>query len=381
MIFQYRLSASVAVLSLRGFVLASASQGGFLQQSGTASRFVEQTDAVVPIGGQVKFSAIGSSNVIHESWVDQLHRELLDLGYEVYLPELPLASAKSQPWLNRVCDDEERYSSLETPRLGLSGWRSWGFAYESFEGCVPEDGQGYRSILGRNISCMNGYSCTKIYRGRNPLIKPSELATTFKGYQFLALLHWINDVVAVAKGEPCLGNDEDMQILDTAVLTVDATKKLAATFYQEDPTVMLLVMAHYGPASSEDRTWIDDSENAWGKELNRRVREGPEGLPNVLFVDYVLPPKVDIFNHPTMTGHPNCRGDKFMVYSILETLYNAKVLSRGFAMGSAEACSAASNCEDLDLACCHSSALCFVNATSGACLPYSAGAGFTLGKM
>merc|ERR1719373_373189 len=96
------------------------------------------------------------------------------LGYKVTLPRTEIPGESTGP-LRRTPKraDAASYETLSTPRLGLQGWSSWGFSYESEEDC---DANGYRNIAGWNVSCTNGWACTEKWRGDVPFVPVSAIA-------------------------------------------------------------------------------------------------------------------------------------------------------------------------------------------------------------
>lgn len=101
------------------------------------------------------------------------------------------------------------------------------------------------------------------------------------------------------------------------------------------------------------------------------MRQAIQGEPNTFFVDFSFPLKLPMFQTLSLF-HPNCRGDKVMATAVLETLFQRKLLSRGLALGTPEACLGASQCSSLEAPCCQRAAQCYL-ASNSSCMPYGPG--------
>mmetsp|Transcript_118844 Transcript_118844/g.296387 ORF Transcript_118844/g.296387 Transcript_118844/m.296387 type:complete len:369 (-) Transcript_118844:411-1517(-) len=320
---------------------------------------IEQPAAEIPVGGAVRLLAIGSSNALWETWIDQLHMLLSMLGYQTPLVEPKALRNVTRPIATATCDDGAELADLHTLRVGKPGWSSWGFAFDSTDDC---DAQGYRTVLGRSMSCTNGWMCRPEYAGRDVLIRPSDVAYAAKDADVIVLSNWVNDVPATMSCSLCF-NGEPVSHEEIVALTTHSLKLLSQRIYVANPNATVVVMAKY-PGAAGTVVGSDPSG------MNSAVRKGLEHEPNVVFADFSFPRGFDMYL-ATRSGHPNCRGDKIMANAVVEALFAAKILARGVAMGSADECLAQSTCDGLTLPCCQRSALC--TPKGGSCVPYSGG--------
>mmetsp|Transcript_89997 Transcript_89997/g.188156 ORF Transcript_89997/g.188156 Transcript_89997/m.188156 type:complete len:555 (+) Transcript_89997:162-1826(+) len=316
-------------------------------------QYLEQINATVPAGGDVSFFIIASSNGAYMTWPDQLHATLKGMGYSVSVPEPTYPGWIAHPRKKPICLDDADYADLATPRFGMTGWASWGFAFDDQEDC---DDEGYRPLLEYNISCINAAVCNPrwSYPGV-PYLSAAKLAETFKGMTFVVLSNWINDARMVTRRD-----------IDSTPITSYTISKLVNKIHEKDPKVVVLVLARYPGARETD---VEPYSLKMVARLNAGVKAAVQHLPNTYFVDVPFPLQVNMFQ-TLKPGHPNCRGDKLFVNAIIETLYDKQVLSRGLAMAGQE-CLSRTNCEDLPYACCHKSALCYVK--DGKCSQYTPG--------
>merc|ERR1712187_566618 len=110
--------------------------------------------------------------------------------------------------------------------------------------------------------------------------------------------------------------------------------------------------------------------------LNTLVKSKLQDEPNTFFVNYSFPAEAEMFQTLSVV-HPNCRGDKIMATSVINTLFEHRVISRGIALDDDLECLGAWECDGMSVPCCQRSALCYVNA-SGMCAPYGPGVDSTL---
>mmetsp|Transcript_23596 Transcript_23596/g.58816 ORF Transcript_23596/g.58816 Transcript_23596/m.58816 type:complete len:456 (-) Transcript_23596:319-1686(-) len=328
---------------------------------------IEQFGALVPTGGELRFYAVGSSNAAWQTWPDQLHAMLKQLDYDVDLPPLDVPGEIVKPSKAPVCADAETYTHLQTPRLGMVGWSSWGFAYEDTEDC---DAAGFREIAGYNVSCTNAWACNPQWTGRVPLVPISKLAAGVRHAHFVVLANWINDGKAAQASSARLACYQGVEItpMDTVAITEINLKRVIRAIHAENPNIVVLVLARY----PDTRQVIYPNERTLPEviALNEAVKEKVQDEPNTFFVDLDFPQGENMFQTLSKV-HPNCRGDKMMATSVVDALFKHKVLSRGLEL-SDDSCLASSNCSSLSLACCQRSTLCYV-ANDGACASYGPG--------
>jgi len=330
----------------------------------TSPGAVFQEGALIPTGGEISFYTVGTSNVVWESWPDQVHSMLKRLGYSVPTAEFDLASLK-QPTQAPRCDDASELSELDTPRVGRVGWSSWGFAFESKDDCGEN---GFRDILGHEVSCTNAWACNPAWAADGGLVRPSEIAEEAQHSDVVIISNWVNDAKHRYSNYVCFGG-EQIDALASTNLTVASLRKLIQAIHARNPDVTVLIMASYPNANGLHT-------NEWNlpdvAALNAAVESGiTRSEPNTFFVSYAFPAEEDMYQ--TMHGgHPNCRGDRVMATAVLETLFRSKVLSKGLALDDSEQCLSSGACSGLSLACCQRSALCHV-AADLSCLPYGPG--------
>mmetsp|Transcript_46828 Transcript_46828/g.100849 ORF Transcript_46828/g.100849 Transcript_46828/m.100849 type:complete len:485 (+) Transcript_46828:110-1564(+) len=329
--------------------------------------YLEQVNATVPVGGELSFFIVASSTGAWQTWPDQLHATLKGMGYSVSVPEPTYPGWLAQPTNKPICLDDADYADLATPRFGMVGWSSWGFAFDDQEDCNAE---GYRPVLQYNISCTNAWACNYAWRNRDAdYLSAAKMAQTFKGLKFVVLSNWINDAKTCDSNsarDACIPG-ADIEGLGSTAITSYTVPKLINKIHQADPEVVVLVLARY--ADTSKTIYVNTRTLDKVAELNAGVKAAVQDLPNTYFVDISFPLDVNMFQTKSKV-HPNCRGDKVIVNSIIEALYDKQVISRGLTMAGEE-CLPRTDCEELSYACCHKSALCYVK--DGKCSPYTPG--------
>jgi len=293
---------------------------------------------------------------------------LLRLGYAVNMPHLDVPGALVQPSKSPVCTDADSYSSLRTPRLGMVGWSSWGFAYESKADC---DAEGFRQIAGYPVSCTNAWACNPKWQGRFPSLNVTQLALGVRDAHFVVLSNWINDAKAALQSGPrevCY-RGADIDALGSTDITAANLKRLIRAIHAQNPDTIAVVLARY--ADTRQIVYPNERTLPRVRAINEAVREKIRGEPNTVWADFSFPLDQNMFQTLSKV-HPNCRGDKVMATSIVDALFKHKVLSRGLALGNADECLGKSTCDSLSVDCCQRSALCYV-AEDGHCAAYGPG--------
>jgi len=355
-----RVGALLAALAAGSAVKASA----VLRLPGV----VEQGGARVPVGGAVRFYTVGSSTAAWQTWPDQLHAMLKRLGHNVSMRDFNVPGATFAPSKSPICANSGTFRQLRTPRLGMIGWSSWGFAYNSTADC---DTRGFRSIAGYNVSCTNAWACNPEWTGTVPLVPLNGLVNAVRDAHFVILANWINDGKQAQQTGPrqtCYdGGNIDFQ--KSVAVTVANLKRVIRAVHAKKPNVTMLVLARY--PDTREVVYSDESSLPAVLQINAAVREAIKGEPNTFFVDFSFPLNLPMFQTLSLY-HPNCRGDKVMATAVLETLFQQRVLSRGLDLGAPEACLAASECSLLNVSCCQRAAQCYL-ASNSSCMPYGPG--------
>uniref|UniRef100_A0A6U6Q5C5 SGNH hydrolase-type esterase domain-containing protein n=1 Tax=Zooxanthella nutricula TaxID=1333877 RepID=A0A6U6Q5C5_9DINO len=311
---------------------------------------------------------MGSAPPAWQTWPDQLHAELLKLGYDVDLPSTAIPGELTRPAKCPVCADAGAYASLSTPRLGMVGWSSWGFSFDSTADCGAD---GYREIAGLQVSCTNGWACNPEWTGSVPLVPVSTLAEGVRGSDVVILANWINDYKAWQSPDArreCYGG-VDIGAAGTVSVTAADLQRQIRAIHAESPDTVILVLARY--PDLKQVIYVNERTLPEVIALNNAVKAKVEMEKNTYFVNITFPLGEAIFQTLSLV-HPNCRGDRVMVTDIVEAMYDHKILSRGLALGSIDNCLARSDCESLNLPCCQRSAMCFVD-SAGACARYGRG--------
>jgi len=326
-------------------------------------------DAGVAPGGDLRFYVIGSSNAAWQTWPDQLHATLKRMGYQVQLPKTEIPGETDGPKGRRTpkCMDADTFETLSTPRLGLQGWSTWGFAYDNEDDCNAD---GFRKIAGWDVSCTNGWACTAQWRGDVPLVPASAIAKGVRGANVVILANFVNDGRNAMYGpHHCYGPGRVPDVMETTDITAESLRRTIRAIHEEDPSVVVLVLGRY--ADAKQFYFVNDRTLEQNQAINAAVREKVEIEPNTHFVDLTFPMGLEMFQSLN-GGHANCRGDMVMANSVVEAMYQHGVISVGLNLGEEDACLARSDCGALDLACCQRSALCCVDREKK-CAPYGPG--------
>lgn len=286
----------------------------------------------------LKLLAVGTSNILCSTWVDQLARELKVLGYDTDdgVGDVSEVSAR--------CDDAQELV-VRTRRLGRPGWYSWGFAFD--------DCPGFVTLSGIPTKCGDGWRCARDEASLR--VGPTNISSLAQGVDVILLSVWQNDAWA---RHACFNSTVHYE-----VLTVAAIRKLVEDVGRLNPRAFFLVMARY-PYAFGARV----ASSSW--QENSYVRLGLAALRNVIFVDFDFPINID-FYFQDISGHPNCRGGRLMALSALKALADAGLVSTHVPRGAPlDALYLHSNCS-LPVELCRWSPVCFV--AKGKCLPYSPG--------
>jgi len=328
---------------------------------------VQQEGAAIPVGGDVRLYAVGSSNAPWNTWLDQLHMELDNLGFNTPIIDAKHPDTLFHPTSVPVCDDAAGFEELRTPRIGKIGWASWGFAFENQDDCNAE---GFRRILSHNVSCTNGWACNPQWTGvGQQFIRPSDIAEDAQHSHVTVFSNWMNDSKQRHARNVCY-NDEAIPPVGTTEITLFNLKKVIHAIHAKNPDVVVAVMALY-PDSYKSTGIIVERTLPMVADINAAMEAGLRDEPNVVWVNYTYPTNEVMFQ-TFHTGHPNCRGDKVLAQSIIDSLYRNKVLARGFALSDDPTCLPSTTCEGLSVSCCQRAALCRVG-EAGTCVDYSAG--------
>jgi len=314
---------------------------------------------------------VGGSNMAWQTWPDQLHMYLRELGY--VLP----AVQYSQPNINfatdraLTCDDESDFSALQTPRVAHAGWASWDFAYDSDDDCSAAPNS-FRTIAGHTVSCVTGWACNPESPSATEKVRPATVAQDARSANVVLLSNWVNDFKQQWSDYTCF-NGEALDPMSIADITVDSLRRIIHEVHEVNPTALVLVMAMYPDATG---AFVKADTLSQIEAINAKVARGVSG-PGTAFVDFDVPQGVEMFQtaHP---GHLNCRGDRLMAHSVLKALYERRVIANSLAplpAGEVATCQVESNCAGItDQACCQAAASCRV-ARSGKCVPYGPGVG------
>ena len=331
-VYHRTLALALSLLVLGVLILALTSR---LQHRSSPPRSWDLLErAAAP---RLRLLAVGTSNILWSTWVDQLAKELTTLGYH-----LDSGSDASTSEVSARCDDA---LVVPTPRLGRPGWYSWGFAFDDCRDVV--------SLAGVEVKCGDGWRCRRDEPSTR--LGPARIAQLARGADVLLLSMWQNDVWS---RNACYNSS-----LHYEVLTVRAIEKVVVEVSKENPQLIFLVMARYPYANGQRVSVSSQRENAY-------VRLGLLHLPRVFFVDYDFPRDVD-FYFEDISGHPNCRGGRLMALAALKVLSQAGVIPLAVPPGAPDApLYIHSKCSKLSLELCRWSPMCFVD---GDCRPYSLG--------
>mmetsp|Transcript_37727 Transcript_37727/g.94678 ORF Transcript_37727/g.94678 Transcript_37727/m.94678 type:complete len:500 (+) Transcript_37727:71-1570(+) len=337
---------------------------------------VSHNTARIPVGGEIRFYVVGTSNAVWQTWPDQVHVFLRELGYVVPSSNYELADSTQPMSRAPVCDNAHEYQDLESPRIGRVGWASWGFAYDSKDDCVAADYEGaigehgFREIAGHQVSCVNSWACNPSGQRDDTLVSPTAVARDARDADVVFLSNWINDSKQRWSQFRCF-KGEEIDFVDTTDITVQNLKRIIQAIHNESPTTVVLIMALYpdsaGPHVMEHTL---SRVAAINEQVRTRINE-----PNTHFVDYTFPTGQEVFSSRN-PGHANCRGDMVMATKALEVLFDEGVLARGLALptgDAAAACLANTECAAIaDKACCQLAASCHVG-VSGLCESFGPG--------
>lgn len=329
----------------------------------TDAMYVEQDEAAIAPGGEVKIYGVGSSNMVWMSWIDQMHLYLQRLGYKQPLVEPKAILSRITPRSVPICDDTAYYAKSTTGRLGMVGWNSWDFAYNDWDDCDKKE---FRNISGHRVKCGVGPGC----KGGEFLISAASIAEDAAKSNVTIVSTWYNDHKAFLTHYDCF-DGEKLMYEKTAEVTVPSIIRTIREIHKKNPYVVVLVMGLYPPTLDYK---VVEAEVPWIRRLNQKVKVATEKEPNTYFVDYDLPGgDLEMYDR-VHYGHPNCRGAKVMVYAALQKLYDAKLLKRGIKSVNPKVNIANPNCHLLtDEATCGTSALCWVDPADGKCKKYSVG--------
>jgi len=350
-----------------------------------SNAWVTKPDAHIPPGGRVRLYVVGTSNVVWQTWPDQLHAMLVEMGYNTTPGDYTATSSSRPSGRAPICENAADYKHLVTPRIGKVGWASWGFAFESKEDCVPEDyngelgKHGFRMIAGHKVSCVNSWACDTVGQTKHTLVRPSDVAKDARNADIVILSHWMNDSKQRWASFQCFrGDPVDLNnSTGSAPITLWALRRLVRAIHKANPKVVVLIMARY-PEAVGARVNPDLVERV--AALNEIVKTAMEQEPNTYFVDYHFPIGVDMFQIRNF-GHPNCRGDRVMATKALEVLFDRGVLGKGLrlpAADAAERCVVLQKCGGAGagaagMACCRRAPTCILKKV-GECAAYGPGA-------
>jgi len=338
---------------------------------------VEQQGARIPAGGKVGLYFVGGSNVDWQTWPDQLHLYLSELGYTVPTEDYTQTNLHIAGDLAPKCDDEAEFDSLQTPRVAHAGWGSWSFAFDSDDDCAatPYEGQApgeypFRTIAGHTVSCLSGWGCDP-GKDAHQMVRPAAVAEDAKHADVVLLSNWVNDFKQQFAGYSCF-NATQLDPLTIADITVEDLRRLIRAVHSVNPSALVLVLALY-PDANGPRVVTETLGDI--AAINGKVRDGVLEEPNTAFVDFRIPEGIDMFQtaHP---GHLNCRGDRMMATNVLQVLYDRHVIARSLALpqgGEFETCLSDAECSNIsNKTCCQAAASCRV-ASNGQCTPYGPG--------
>eukprot|EP00928_Gymnodinium_smaydae_P080935 TRINITY_DN64534_c0_g1_i1.p1 TRINITY_DN64534_c0_g1~~TRINITY_DN64534_c0_g1_i1.p1 ORF type:complete len:423 (-),score=35.87 TRINITY_DN64534_c0_g1_i1:118-1314(-) len=390
-------AAFVIVLYLQKFWLGRALQFGVadswqhdheaeetVKQAQMFTKYSERQSATIQSGGNLKLYVLGSSNAVWQTWPDQVHLMMKRLGYRTSAinGSSELATMQHPCWNNRrkacgessapICDDHDFYRHMRTPRLGNVGWSSWGYAFENTDDCTED---GYRKILGHNVSCVNAWNCNPNYGTEIKYAKLSSVVEDASQSHITLISNWVNDAKQhYTKPKNICYKEETIDPLNTPNITVFTLRRLIRAIHNKNPTVIVAVLATY-PDSFNGTTYVDKHTLPRVIKLNAKVKHGLRKEPNTVFVNYPFPQNLDVLQTRNR-GHPNCRGDKVMATAIVDTLYSRGYLGRGLPereTSDRSVCEDASDCSSLGPGCCQFNPRCQISAHDSTCTAYGPG--------
>jgi len=312
--------------------------------------------------------AVGSSNTVFLTWLDELHLLLKRLGF--VLPLVPaLVDALDRPSLAPICDDYAELARTQTSRIGKPGWGSWGFAYDGMDDCGPT---GFRIIGGIPVSCVASWRCAKSKHYEWPL-RVSQIAADAARSNITVLSCWMNDSLQYMSGNACY-NFSKVSRSDTAVISIENLRRIIRSIHRRNPHVLVVVLGIYPAVNAPPLYTVNESSVPLTDEINKRVRDALVWEPRTVFASYRFPPNVVVFQQKN-PAHPNCRGSKIMANAIVDALFSAGELQHGLVASSSSCQTGAINkpCNTLPgKTCCMRSSVCILD-QYGACLPYGPG--------
>jgi len=321
---------------------------------------VEQADAHFGVGSEIRLYGIGASSLSSVPWLDQLHFNLQRLGYK-----LPVVAARRTPEFhprtNPVCDDSKYFHRLTTARFARAGWSSWEFALEGWQGCGKD---GFQEVDGVRVRCQHGPGCTS---SKQPLLV-SELARDAARSNITVLATWQNDDQHWMTHYTCFDGAKKSW-RDMVPISANMLLKTIRAIHTQNPNVWIVVLGKY-PETFKHKTF-DFIES-----YNQHIRGAVETEPRTLFVDFYMPSDDEgkFYHSPAHGGQLNCRGSMVLVQATLARLYRAKVLQRTFRLAPPSKGALFNwRCDDLSIAECHSSALCWMDPASHRCTSYGPG--------
>mmetsp|Transcript_68063 Transcript_68063/g.134254 ORF Transcript_68063/g.134254 Transcript_68063/m.134254 type:complete len:472 (+) Transcript_68063:58-1473(+) len=322
--------------------------------------FVEQTDAYFNVGGEIGVYAVGSSNLVWMTWLEQLHLNLRRLGYK-----LPLVPARRTPekFPRRIpwCDDSQYFQHLRTSRFSRIGWASWDFALEGWEGCGAD---GFRIVEGLRVKCQHGPGCVF---SKNPLLI-SDIASDASHSNITFVSTWFNDDQQWSTHFKCFGGKK-VDRREIEPVSVKLVRRMVQKIHARNPNTWVVIMSKY-PETYQHKT------PEYILEYNRRVKVAVEQEPKTLFVDYYIPNDLEgeFYQALVHGGHPNCRGSQIMANAVLSRLFEAKVLPRSLLLAEGTKGNLlAQKCGQLAVDACHTSGFCWRDPTDGFCKVYKPG--------
>jgi len=296
------------------------------------------------------------------NWIDQLHFYLSRLGYRLPLIPTETILSRDVPRSCAICDDTAYFAQLRTARLGMVGWNSWDFSYNSFNDCSKD---GSRNVSGHEVKCSVGPGCI----GGKFLLRAADIARDAGKSNITVISTWFNDHKAYLTKWACFSG-EKLNHEKTAEVTIPSLMRLIQAIHAKNPHVWILVIGIYPPTMQYK---VVESDVPWIQRLNSKVKEAVEQEPKTLFVNYDLPGNgLELYDR-VHYGHPNCRGAKVMVFATLQRLYEAKVLGRNLRWQDSKENLVNPNCSSLEDAACTTSIMCWVDPSDGVCKTYGTG--------
>merc|ERR1712187_1093332 len=175
-----------------------------------------------------------------------------------------------------------------------------------------------------------------------------------RGANVVVLANWINDGKAVLSRSARDGcyNGTVATVEQSVEITVTNLKRVIETIHGQSPSTLILVLARYPDVRQIVYANLRTMRRV--QALNDAVKDAIIAEPNTHFVNLQFPYNVSIFQNRSLY-HPNCRGDKVIVQTLLDALFQHKVLARSLAQGGSSECLSNADCETLSLPCCQTS--------------------------